>query len=195
MRAIAEGELPLLLGHVHRDDLLHTARHRRQKAGDPHAAEADDRDGVPLFRGRGIEQGAAAGQHGTSQDRSDGGRHVRADGHHGLPIHDRVGRESGDAQVMEHLVTVAVESDPAAQEDAGVVRLRAGSAGQATVGLARIAFAASRQERHDDPLADLHVVDTLTELLDDPGGLVAEQHGDGPNAMTVHHGEIRMAHP
>ena len=55
------------------------------------------------------------------------------------------------------------------------------------------ALATARQERHDDPLPDRQIGAALTDLLDDAGGLVTEQHGHRPHPVAVDDRQIGMA--
>jgi hypothetical protein len=54
---------------------------------------------------------------------------------------------------------------------------------------------AARQERHHDSLPDREIGYSVAHLLDNPGGLVPEQHGHRPHPISVNHREIRVTHP
>ena len=64
----------------------------------------------------------------------------------------------------------------------------------APAGAASVAVPAAGEERHDDAIARGEVVDAVARLLDDTGGLVAEQHRDGAHAVAVHDAEVGVAH-
>ena len=68
-----------------------------------------------------------------------------------------------------------------------------GFARREAVGRARRAMAAPRQEHQHHPLTHGQVVDALTDPLDDPGGLVAEQHRHRPHPVAVDHRQVGVA--
>ena len=73
------------------------------------------------------------------------------------------------------------------------VRGASDAAGQSPVGRALGALAAARQEGHDHTRAEGQVVDAVADLLDDAGGLVAEQYGRRAHAVAVDDAEVGMA--
>jgi len=103
--------------------------------------------------------------------------------------------ESGYAKVVKHVLAIAGEPHSAAQQRARGVRGAARLARSAPVCSARRAVTASGQERHDDSLPGSHVGDAIANLLDNPGGLMSQQHGDWSDAVSVDHRQIGMTQP
>ena len=86
-----------------------------------------------------------------------------------------------------------MQTDAAAHQRAGGVGGGAHLARQAAVGRAAGAVPAAREEGHDDAVTDGEVVHVRTQLLDDAGRLVAEQHRDGTAAIAVDDAEVGVA--
>ena len=120
-------------------------------------------------------------------------RHVGIHRHDGRPIHDGVGGEPGDTEVMvtgrpsrvsRIAPPISVPAALAALPGSHGVRPSVAQAGH---------WPAARQERHDDPLPDRQIGAALTDLLDDAGGLVTEQHRHRPHPVAVDDRQIGMA--
>ena len=119
----------------------------------PDAAEPDDQHGLARLRRGGVEQRAAAGQHRAPEDGGDVGRHVVLDRDDRPDVDDGVRRERGDPEVVVDRRAVAGQPAATAEQLAGAVAHRAGTARHPAVGGAAGALAAAGQEGHDDPLA------------------------------------------
>ena len=191
--AEAAGVIEFLLQRVHGDDPRDSLRDGGDERRHAHPAEADDHDAV-LRAGPGrVEHRAAAGQHGAAQDC----RNVRGDvvvhRHGGSAVHDGVGGEAGDAQVVVDGLAVAAQEPGSVQQGPVVVALGPCRAGQpAVLGAVRAVLAAG-QEGHDHALAGLQVRDAGTDLDDAARGLVAQQHGNRPDPVAVDDAQVRVA--
>ena len=70
--------------------------------GHPDTTQSHDGDRLAGPRPAGVENCAAAGQHGTTQQRRDHRRNVGVDGHDRSAVDDGVVGEAGDPEVMHH---------------------------------------------------------------------------------------------
>src|SRR5690349_20144203 len=168
--------LALVLQRVDGDDVL-----RAGVAGALHSVDADAADAVDRHRVAGHD---VRGVHGGAPP----GRHAAAD-HHGLVqrqvVVDFDGRGLADHAVLAegpdhaHGAVLAARSGDG-EPLTGQVALedrRAHVADGLAAGGAVAADAAVRDERQDHVVAGLHPGHARPDLLDDPGALVAEHHG------------------
>ena len=87
---------------VDRDDVPAPDRDRGEQGGHAHATEPDDHDALSGLGRRGIEQGAAPGQHRAAEHRGHVRRHVVVHRDDRAGVHDGVGGEGRDPQVVVH---------------------------------------------------------------------------------------------
>ena len=97
--------------------------------------------------------------------------------------------------MVQYRTGIVMEADIAIEQHPGVVASAADLAGHPTPGTARRALLASRQERHDDALADSHVGDLLAHLDHATGRLMPEQHGDRPHPHPADDRQVGVADP
>jgi hypothetical protein len=97
--------------------------------------------------------------------------------------------------MMSHGLSVATKACSPTEQGARTVGSAAGHTRRESLGGARSALTAARQERHHDPLPDFDVTYCGAGAFDDACGLVPEQHGDRPHTVTFDNRQIRMTQP
>jgi hypothetical protein len=178
---------------VDADDLDVVVGQGGDHRGHADAPESDDDDGLAGLRPSGVDDRPATGEDGATEQRGDLGRHVSGHRHHGAPVDDGVGGETGDPEMMVDGFAAARQPPFAIHQRARAVGGTTGFARRQPVGGARRTLAAPGQKGHDDALADGHVRDGGPGLLDDSRRLVPKQHRHRANAAAVDHRQIGMA--
>ncbi len=183
------GQLLLLGGHVHRDDLRGARDPGRLECREAHSPGAEHRDRLARPDLGRVVDGAVAGEDGAAEQGRVGERNALRHGQDAGRGHDRLLGERGDVQTGVEVgalggagvdVGGAVEgvgAQPDLAERAGV----AGAAGRGPV--------------EDDPVAGCDVGDALADGDDRAGALVAEDGGDGDAHGAVGQGQVGVADP
>jgi hypothetical protein len=171
--------------------------YRGHERRDSYAAQPHDHDGVAILRLARIDHRAAAGQDRTPQGGGGLGRKVGSDLDDAGLIDHGMGREGGDANVVVDVAVVRIvdpDLGPASGKETGVVGLETAAARKFAVGPTVLALAAPGQEDGDHSVTRLEARNPLTDLLDDAGPLVPQEHRHRTGSVAVHNGEVRMAH-
>ena len=119
-------------------------RERGEHRGHADATQADDDHGVTRPWASRIDHRAAAGQHGAPEQRRDLWGYVRRNGHDRSTVDDRVGRETGDPEVVMNRMSIAREPAFAGHQCAGRIGRATRHAWCEPVGRARLAGPAPR---------------------------------------------------
>src|SRR5215468_1932715 len=186
------GGLPLVGQRVDRHHVPGAGQRGPLDGVDADAADPVDGDGVARLGGRRVHRGAEAGGHPAADQDDLVQRQVRVDLDGGVLGDDRaLGERAEHAHAAEVLA--------AAVEPVGAVRQAAVQDGGTHVAQVRLAgrapaaVSADREERADHVVAGLQPGDALTDLLDDPGALMATHQGEARHDVAVPQVLIGMA--
>ena len=154
------------------------------------AAASENRDGRSGLDARGVEHGAHPGRDAASDERGAVQRHVVADLHQRVFMHQHLLGVRRKVGKLAH--RLALERQPGLFALAPLRRRAVGAA----VGMARhaiVAVAAENRETGDDVVAGLHIVDGLAHFLDDSGGFMAQYGGGGKGVVAVDKVQVAVA--
>jgi HAMP domain-containing protein len=175
------------------------ARHDPGRSGDRRgvdrrqadAARAEHRDGRAGLHPRGVHHRAVAGDDAAADQRSEVQRHVLADLHQRVLVHQHL---LGERRQVGELVQVrAAQLQPL--RDAGRLLDLGVLADRRPARQAELAVTAEHRQAGDDPVAGLHVGHVLADRLDDAGGLVAEHDRHGRRVRALDEVQVAVAQP
>ncbi|MCB5283485.1 hypothetical protein BJQ89_03254 [Arthrobacter sp. ES1] len=193
MGAQTAGVFELFLERVHGDDPRDPLRNRGDQRGHTNASEPHDHHTV-LRPGPGrVQHRTAAGQHGAAEDGGDVRRDVIIDRDGRGAVHNGVGGEAGDAQVVVDLFAAAAQPHRSVQEGTFAVAPGTSGAGEPPIFPAIRAPFAAGQEGHHNTLAGRQVLDLRADLDDASRSLMPQQHRHRAHPVPVHNAQIRVA--
>src|SRR5215468_10574393 len=186
------GGLPLVGQRVDRHHVPGAGQRGPLDGVDADAADPVDGDGVARLGGRRVHGRAEAGRHPAADQHDLVQRQVRVHLDRGVLGDDRaLGERAEHAHAAEVL---AAGMEPVGAVGQAPVQDRGTHVAQVRLaGRAPAAMAADREERADHVIAGLQPGDALTDLLDDPGALMATHQGEARHDVAVPQVLIGMA--